>query len=342
MTSKHAHRKDEHVSLAVKLAQPSTAFSDVRIIHQSLPELGLDDITTEQFFAGKRMAYPILIEAMTGGSEQTGRLNAQLAKLAAIFGLPMAVGSQSVALKEPSTVKTFEIARSNNPDGLIFANLGAGHRLEDFKAAIEMLNADAIQLHVNAAQEVVMPEGDTLFKWRKHLSQAVDNLSVPVIVKEVGFGMAKETITKLRDLGVQYIDLSGRGGTNFAEIENYRRSQKDYGMLVDWGQTTAESLLERAAVPNAPIAFASGGIQTPMDGIKALALGATYIGLAGTLLKQLVTSDFETTRAWLSDWLIGFKKILLLTGSSTPADLSSRLQLVYTNDLASYINQREL
>lgn len=341
MTSKHSHRKDEHVSLAVKLANQSTAFADVRIIHQSLPELGLDDIVTEQVFAGKRMAYPILIEAMTGGSEPTGKLNGQLAKLAAIFDLPMAVGSQSVALKEPSLGKTFEIARANNPDGLIFANMGAGHSLDCFQAAIEMVAADAIQLHVNAAQEVVMPEGDTVFKWRDHLSQAVDSLKVPVIVKEVGFGMAKETIADLRDLGVKCIDVSGRGGTNFAEIENYRRSHKDYGMLADWGQTTAESLLERAAVPNAPIAFASGGIQTPLDAIKALALGATYVGLAGTILNQLVTTDFESTRRWLNDWLQAFKKLLLLTGVRKPSDLK-QLQLVYTNNLASYMKQRKL
>lgn len=341
MTSKHSHRKDEHVSLALKLAKKSTTFDDVRIIHQSLPELGIDDITTNQSFAGKHMAYPIFIEAMTGGSELTRKLNEQLAKLAAHFELPMAVGSQSVALKEPSMVKSFDIVRTNNPDGLVFANMGAGHSIKDFQTAIDMVAADAIQLHVNATQEVIMPEGDTRFLWRESIHQAVNNLGVPVVVKEVGFGMAKETICELRDLGVSYIDVSGRGGTNFAAIENYRRPRKDYGMLTNWGQTTVESLLERAAVPNAPIAFASGGIQTPLDAVKALALGARYVGLAGVILKQLVATDFESTREWLAEWLLAFKKVLLLTGAKNPAGLS-RLELVYTTELLAYMKQRKL
>ncbi|KRK49315.1 isopentenyl-diphosphate delta-isomerase, type 2 [Secundilactobacillus kimchicus JCM 15530] len=341
MTSKHVHRKDEHVSLAEKFHHPSTTFAQVRIIHQSLPELSLSQIETTTTFAGKKLAFPVFIEAMTGGSPKTGQFNAQLAKLAAHFHLAMAVGSQSVAFSEPQQAKTFAIVRDENPDGVVIANLGADHSLQDCQTAINMVAADAIQLHVNATQELIMPEGDTEFYWRQNIAQLVTKLDIPVIVKEVGFGMAKETVVDLAKLGVQYVDVSGRGGTNFAMIENFRRSGKELDYLTDWGQTTAESLLELGAVPDAPTAFVSGGIQTPLDAIKSLAMGAEYVGMAGELLHQLISTDYETTEAWLATWLADFKKLLLLTGSSKLADLN-RLHLVYTNELLDYKHERNL
>lgn len=162
MTSKQSHRKDEHVSLAEKFYQQDTqnGFDGVRIIHESLPELALSDVATQTQIGSFHLPYPVMIEAMTGGSPQTGRLNDQLSRLAKATGLPMAVGSQSVAIREPELSATFSIARQNNATGIMIANMGGNHSLAAAKAAIDMIQANALQIHINAAQETVMPEGD--------------------------------------------------------------------------------------------------------------------------------------------------------------------------------------
>ncbi|MFC6254475.1 type 2 isopentenyl-diphosphate Delta-isomerase [Secundilactobacillus hailunensis] len=341
MTSQQSHRKDEHVSLAEKFHQPvaDSSFNQVRILHQSLPELGLSDVDTSTIFEGHKLAYPILIEAMTGGSEQTGRLNAQIARLAAATHLPMAVGSQSVALKQPELAPTFSVVRQYNPDGLVIANVGAGHSVADAQAVVEMVAADALQIHINAAQEIIMPEGDREFYWLDQLAAIVAKLDLPVIVKEVGFGMTAKTVQKLMGIGVNNVDLSGRGGTSFAKIENFRRPEKEMAYLDNWGLTTTESLLEMRKLSTRPWIFASGGIKTPLDAIKALALGADAAGMAGEVLHHLITTDYATTEDWLRHWLQGFKQLMLLTGSQTVKDLRKQ-SMVFSPELESFARQR--
>lgn len=341
MTSKQSHRKDEHVSLAEKFYQTesNSSFDQVRILHQSLPEMALSDVDATTRFNGKSMPFPVLIEAMTGGSPRTGQLNAQLAQLAAQTNLPMAVGSQSVALKEPDQTASFEVVRQFDPDGLIFANIGAGHSFEDAKRVVEMIHADALQLHINVAQEIIMPEGDRDFYWLDQLAEIVAKLNVPVVIKEVGFGMTAKTVQKLMAIGIEYIDLSGRGGTSFAQIENFRRPQKEMNYLREWGLTTVEALLEMRKLASRPQIFASGGIKTPLDAIKALALGADYVGMAGEILHHLISTDYEATLAWLTDWLSDFKLLMLLTGSETLQDLRKQ-SLVFSPELASFAEQR--
>lgn len=341
MTSQQSHRKDEHVSLAEKFHQSSetSSFNQVRILHQSLPELGLSDVDPTTNFAGRKIAYPILIEAMTGGSERTGRLNAQIAQLAAAAHLPMAVGSQSVALKEPELADTFSVVRHHNPDGMVIANIGAGHSVADAQTVVDMISADALQVHINAAQEVIMPEGDREFYWLDQLAAIVAKLDLPVIVKEVGFGMTAKTVQKLMAIGVEYVDLSGRGGTSFAQIENFRRPEKEMAYLDDWGLTTTESLLEMRKLSTRPVIIASGGIQTPLDAIKALALGADVAGMAGEVLHHLITTDYPSTEDWLLHWLQDFKALMLLTGSKTVKDLRKQ-SMVFSPELESFARQR--
>ncbi|GAX05507.1 isopentenyl-diphosphate delta-isomerase [Secundilactobacillus pentosiphilus] len=341
MTSQQSHRKDEHVSLAEKFHQPAenSSFNQVRILHQSLPELALSDVDASTKFARKQVAYPVLIEAMTGGSEQTGKLNAQIAQLAAAVHLPMAVGSQSVALKQPELTETFAVVRDYNPDGLVIANIGAGHSVADAQAAVEMISADALQVHINAAQEVIMPEGDREFYWLDQLAAIVAKLNLPVIVKEVGFGMTAKTVQKLMAIGVKYVDLSGRGGTSFARIENFRRPAKEMAYLDDWGLTTPESLLEMRKLSSRPVIVASGGIKTPLDAVKALALGADMAGMAGEVLHHLITTDYVATVEWLRHWLQDFKRLMLLTGSSTVKDLRKQ-SMVFSPELESFARQR--
>ncbi|MTV81132.1 type 2 isopentenyl-diphosphate Delta-isomerase [Secundilactobacillus folii] len=341
MTSKQSHRKDEHVSLAEKFHQSAemTSFRQVRILHQSLPELALTDIDPTTAFNGQKIPFPLLIEAMTGGSEQTGKLNARLAQLAAATGLPMAVGSQSVALKEPNLATTFSVVRRSDPNGIILANIGAGHGVLDAQAAIEMVQADALQVHINAAQETIMPEGDRNFYWLDQLAEIVAKISVPVVVKEVGFGMTAKTVQKLMAIGVRNVDLSGRGGTSFAKIENFRRPDKEMVYLDDWGLTTPESLLEMRKLATRPTITASGGIKTPLDAIKALAMGADFVGMAGEILHHVLHEDQDTTLEWLNQWLADFKALMLLTGSQTLRDLRKQ-SLVYSPELEAFARQR--
>ncbi|MCH5461449.1 type 2 isopentenyl-diphosphate Delta-isomerase [Lactobacillus sp. LC28-10] len=341
MTSQQSHRKDEHVSLAEKFHRPAefSSFDQVRILHQSLPELALSDIDTTTLFEQRRIDYPILIEAMTGGSERTGKLNAQLAQLAATAHLPMAVGSQSVALKEPALSSTFTVVRNYNHDGMVIANLGAGHSVDDARAVVEMVSADALQVHINVAQELIMPEGDREFYWLDQLAAIVAKLNVPVIVKEVGFGMTAKTVQKLMAIGVTAVDLSGRGGTSFAQIENFRRPEKEMTYLNDWGLTTTESLLEMRKLSTRPLIIASGGIKTPLDAIKALALGADIAGMAGEVLHHLIATDYNATEQWLIHWLQDFKRLMLLTGSKTVRDLRKQ-SMVFSPELESFARQR--
>ena len=341
MTSKQSHRKDEHVSLAEKFYQQDTqnGFDGVRIIHESLPELALSDVATQTQIGSFHLPYPVMIEAMTGGSPQTGRLNDQLSRLAKATGLPMAVGSQSVAIREPELSATFSIARQNNATGIMIANMGGNHSLAAAKAAIDMIQANALQIHINAAQETVMPEGDRDFHWLSNINQLTTNLDVPVIVKEVGFGMTAETVTKLIETGVKAVDISGRGGTDFAKIENVRRPNKDMAYLADWGLTTVESLLEMRRLSTRPVIIASGGIKTPLDAIKALILGADCVGMAGEVLHHLVQTDLPSTTQWLQDWLAQFKQLMLLVGAQRIADLQ-RVPVVFDSTLVSYAEQR--
>lgn len=340
--SRHAHRKDEHLSLAEKFytAQATSQFDQLRFIHQSFPEMAVADTDLTTPFGPLTLPVPLLIEAMTGGSPQTGRVNAQLGRLAAQTGMAVASGSQSIALKDEAAIATFTPLRENNPDGLVWANLGAGHTVAQAQRVVDMLAADALELHVNTAQELVMPEGDRQFYWLNSIGETVAALDVPVIVKEVGFGMAKETLNQLAQIGVRYVDLGGRGGTNFAKIENFRRPHKDLAYLADWGQTTVESLLEAQQVPQLTT-IATGGIRTPLDGAKALALGATVVGSAGQILHHLIKTDEAATAEWLLEWQNGLRTIMTLLGARTVKDLTQR-PLLKSPELLAYQQQRHL
>lgn len=345
MESKHAHRKDEHVSLAQKYyasAHSVDPFEQVKIIHRSLPELQLNDVSLQTNIGARlRLQRPFYIEAMTGGSEKTGELNRQLAHLAAKHHLAMASGSQSIAIKEPAVKNSFAIIRKENPTGIVFANLGADSSVAQAKHAIAMLNADALQLHVNVAQELIMPEGDRNFKWRENIKTLVAAIDIPIIVKEVGFGMGQETFQELIDLGVKYVDVSGRGGTNFAQIENRRNHDNQFDDLDYWGQSTPESLLEGKQYRQQLAILASGGVTTPIDVIKCGMLGAKAVGVAGYFLHVLVTDGIDELDRVLSNWETEIQRLLLLCGVTNFQDLIN-VPYVLSAELLNYVNQRKL
>ncbi|MGF2383837.1 type 2 isopentenyl-diphosphate Delta-isomerase [Lentilactobacillus otakiensis] len=342
MTSQHSHRKDEHVSLAEKFyTNDDTAFDGVRFINTSLPKYSLDEIDLSTQIARIPLRTPFYIEAMSGGSEHTKEINRRLALIAKATGLAMAVGSESVGLSDPSVSDSFTVVRQTNPDGVLFANIGANHSIEDAQAAVDMIGANALELHINVAQELVMPEGDRQFNFVENIGQIIEHVNVPVIVKEVGFGMSQETIAQLAKIGVESVNVSGHGGTNFAAIENFRRHSKDMAYLKGWGLSTIESLVEARSFNNQLTVIASGGVKSPLDVAKCLALGSSAVGVAGYFLHDIIHQSDDEIIADIKEWQYGLKAIMLMLNCQNVDDLQQQ-RLLLDPQLISYLNQRKL
>lgn len=322
-------RKDDHVKLALGQQKEAKAapFDDIRFVHHSFSLMSLDQVNITSHWAGHSHVMPFYINGMTGGSKFTKQFNEKLGMVAAETGLAMASGSVSAALKDPSLSDTFRIIREVNPHGFVMANLGAHHSLENAKRAVDLLQADALQIHLNVPQEIVMPEGDRDFSnWADNIQAIVAHVGVPVIVKEVGFGMSRETMLFLKSLGVQTIDISGRGGTNFVRIENDRNPSLDFSALAGWGQTTPESLLEAQAIlgDGTVTLLASGGIRQPFDILKALALGASAVGLSGKFLASVDDLGIDATVEMVYQWRDTLKQMMLMLEAPTVAALQTK------------------
>lgn len=312
-------RKKEHVENYLRTTyRGNTLLGDVFLEHNSLPDLNLDQIDTSTKFLGKTVDYPIIINAMTGGTDFSWEINKKLAELAKIFNIPMAVGSQTIALCEDEKCKeSFTIVRETIGDqGVVVANLNAQSSIEDVKAAIEMIDADAIQLHLNPAQEAVMLEGDKDFKGvLDNIKYIVEHLEKPVIVKEVGFGISTSVAKKLYDVGVRNIDISGFGGTNFIEIENIRYNDIDFSDLYNWGIPTALSIIQSRSVAEDLNLIASGGIRDSIDIMKALAVGGNMVGISGEILSFLLHGGYDNAKDYLEATIYKLKILMLLSGT---------------------------
>ncbi|EKU49035.1 type 2 isopentenyl-diphosphate Delta-isomerase [Staphylococcus massiliensis] len=334
-------RKDEHVKLAMSQHQNvQSDFEYMRFVHHSISHINLEDVdllVNRSFMKGKK---PLYINAMTGGSRWTKSINDKLSQVAHTLDIPMAVGSTHAALKDESLKDTFEIVRHNHPKGLVMSNVGADVSLDGAKRAVEMLEADALQIHVNTLQELVMPEGSRDFvEWMTHIESIQSEIDVPVIIKEVGFGMSHETLSRIQSLGIKHVDVSGRGGTNFALIENERRPLKDMAYMSDWGQSTLISLLETKAFQDDITVFASGGIRNPLDAIKALTLGATAVGMSRPILEYVEQYGVDETINYLETFYHHMKKIAVLLDKG---DLEALKDAQYVMDpyVMNWITQR--
>ncbi|WP_172189652.1 type 2 isopentenyl-diphosphate Delta-isomerase [Lentilactobacillus kribbianus] len=343
MISGHEHRKNEHVSLAQKFySETNDDFSRLRFIPQGIAHTAIDEVDISTQIGSIKLQAPFYIEAMTGGSQQTAQLNERLATIAKETHLAMAVGSQSVALKHPELESSFKIVRESNPNGILFANIGAEHSPEDAKKVVNMIQADALEIHINAVQELIMPEGNRTFAFIDNIDQIVKQIDVPVIVKEVGFGMSRQMITELQQVGVKLINVGGRGGTDFAQIENFRRPDKDMNYFNDWGLSTVESLLE--ALPQLPTKniIATGGIKTPASVAKSMALGASAVGVAGFFLNQLFKYNTnEPIIETIQNWKYGLHAILALQNTRSWTELSKQ-KLLLSPELINYTKQRNI
>jgi isopentenyl-diphosphate delta-isomerase len=328
MKKTREQRKEEHLNLAVKLATGpiEAGFADVVFVHQALSLLCLDEIGTSTEFLGKRLTAPLLIEAVTGGTQQGLEINKCFAQAAAKAGIAMAVGSQTIAVEDRSKVDTFAVVREYNPEGIILANVGAGVNPSVALQAVEMIKADGLQLHLNTVQELVMEEGDRSFKEIKNnIAEIVKMSPVPVILKEVGFGMSRETVRELHSLGVKLIDVGGAGGTNFAAIENSRRALPLNSDWHHWGIPTVSSLLEVQDAKLPVFLIASGGIDNGIKVAKALALGAGLAGAAIPFLKT-IASGYDANRLcdYIGAWIQELKMVMALTNAGNLAQLRQK------------------
>ncbi|WP_153462740.1 type 2 isopentenyl-diphosphate Delta-isomerase [Sediminibacillus terrae] len=334
-------RKLEHIKYALESNQEGwSPFDDMEIVHQSVTSLHWEDIDLQTNVGGLALSSPLFVNAMTGGGgSKTEKINGQLAAAAAVTGIGMSVGSQMSALKDPSEEPSYRIVRKENPHGIIFANVGTESTVEQAQRAVDMLEADALQIHLNVLQELIMPEGDRNFRnMESRIESIVQGISVPVIVKEVGHGLSKETARKLRELGVRYLDSAGKGGTSFSKVENRRR--KDPLSVFDgWGIPTPASVKEiREVLPDTHL-FASGGIRNGMDGAKSLILGAEGFGMAGSLLKVLMEDGMDALLNRIGAVHEELRIIMMLLNCRQPKQLAGKPYVV-TGYLKEWLEQR--
>lgn len=328
MKKTREQRKEEHLTLALSLgAGPKeTGFADVDFVHQALSILASDEIDTSTEFLGKRLTAPLLIEAITGGTQRGLEINKCFAQAAAKAGIAMAVGSQTVAIEDNTKIETFAVVREFNPDGVILANVGAGVSPAVALQAVEMIRADGLQLHLNTMQELVMEEGDRSFKEIKNnIAEIVKVSPVPVILKEVGFGMSRETVLELYSLGVKLVDVGGAGGTNFAVIENSRRAVLLSNDWHHWGIPTVASILEAQDAKVPIFLVASGGIDNGIKAAKALALGAGLAGAATPFLRAIATGyDANGLSDYIDTWIQELKMVMILVNAVSLAQLQQK------------------
>lgn len=297
-------RKAEHlrINLEEDVAAKgiTTGLENYRFVPRALPQVNLNDVTTDVELFGHHLKAPIFISCMTGGVLEAQAINIQLAETAQNFGLAVGLGSGRVLLEHPEVLPTFNI-RPYAPDSVIFANLGAiqlnkGVTIDQCRYLVDLLRADALVLHLNALQEALQAEGDTDFAGLLNKIEVLcRQLEVPVIAKEVGWGIAPDEVRALVDAGVSAVDVAGAGGTSWSEVERHRLNGavrgRTAGAFANWGLPTSDAIrLARRAAPRATL-FASGGIRTGMDVAKALALGADLVGSAGPFLRAAAKGE---------------------------------------------------
>jgi isopentenyl-diphosphate Delta-isomerase len=297
-------RKTDHIKINLEQDVRSGITSGLeryQFIHEALPELDIEAVDTSMKLFGRELSAPILISSMTGGTEQAGKINQRIAEAAQECKLAMGLGSQRAALEDPQQIPTYTIARKVAPDILLFANLGAvqlnyGYGIDECRRAVEMIQADALILHLNPLQEAVQENGNTNFSGlAKKIESICNKLEVPIIVKEVGWGNSRRTARILADCGVAAIDVAGAGGTSWTQVEMHRApdefSRQLAASFFGWGISTVDSILNVKKASPEMVFFASGGIKDGLDIAKCIALGATLVGMAGQFLKAATISS---------------------------------------------------
>ncbi len=332
-------RKGQHLKVVSSQDVESKigpGWPDVQLVHQAIPTTDLASIDLSTELLGRQLSAPLVISGMTGGHRSAIEVNAVLARAAEKHGIAMGVGSQRAALRNRALSRTYAVAREAAPTAFLIGNLGAAQLVpqgdsaattpQDIMAAAEMIHADAMAIHLNFLEESVQTEGDRrVGRLREALCAAVEFLTIPAIAKETGAGMSRATAAALAAMGFRALDVGGRGGTSFAAVEGYRAVSRGDArgahlgeVYRDWGIPTAVSVVA-ASGAHLPV-IATGGIRTGLDAAKALALGATAVGVARPLLIAALEGD-ASVDAWMSGFLEELRVAVFLCGSSSVGDL---------------------
>jgi isopentenyl-diphosphate delta-isomerase len=351
MAEETRKRKADHIRICVEqkaqARKATTGFEDIHLIHKALPEIERAKIDLSTTLLGHKFNAPLVVGAMTGGTEEATKINATIAEIVERLGLGMGVGSQRAAIEDKQLAKTFAIARKKAPNAFLIANVGGvqlvhGFGLKEAVKAMDMIEADALAVHLNALQEAVQPEGQTNFAGvLAKITELARTLDKPVIVKETGAGIAAEDAKKLEAAGVKAIDVGGCGGTSFAAVEFYR-SEKEANRFqaeafLDWGIPTAISLVETTQTVRIPV-IASGGLRTGSDVAKALALNACLCSIAQPVLEAAVKGA-KATEKTLTFLVEELRNTMFLVGAKKTEDLT-KVPVVIVGQTAEWLATR--
>jgi isopentenyl-diphosphate delta-isomerase len=326
------HRKKAHIDICLNsdvTFGKSNGFEKYEFVHNPLTEVNIDKINFTTEFLSKTISFPFLISSMTGGTDETLKLNEKLSIVANELNIPIGVGSQRIMLEDSSTLESFKVIRKNAPNVPVLSNIGAGQivKIDDIsklQLITEPIEADGMIIHLNPLQELLQNEGDKNFSGiLNKLAKLKKELNIPLIVKEVGSGMDYETGKKLLDAGVDVIDVAGAGGTSWAAVELIRNDDETNYYFKEWGLRTSYSIREIARLKesNKFVLIGSGGINNFDDAAKAIALGADMVASAITILKTLDSKGVEGVIDFIINLFAGIKKIMFLTGSATLTEL---------------------
>jgi len=326
-----AKRKSSHVEIVLNKKidyQTSTGFEKYEFVHNALPEIDYAEIDTTTKFFSHEFSAPIIVSSMTGGFERAGSINAKLAEFCDEKKIGMGVGSQRQALNNSDYLETFKVVRRVAKDIFVMSNIGAaqiadGFALDNIRKIVDMVEANAISVHLNPLQELIQPEGDKNFRGvLKGITKLVESIGIPVIVKETGAGVSAEAAKKLIGAGVSAIDVSGAGGTSWSAIESLRQTELGNGKRIgesfwNWGIPTAEALVQVNALPSRRKIrlISSGGIRNGIDIAKSVALGADICAAAQPFLKALDKGGTDGLIKEFDAWVEELKGVMFLTGS---------------------------
>lgn len=333
----------------VQARATSTYLEHVKLVHNALPEIDYDDIDLSTSFLGHRFSAPLIIDSMTGGTDEATVINGRLGELAQKYGFGMGLGSQRAGLKSEELAATYSVARKNAPDAFLIANIGGaqlakGLTIDEAKKIVKMIKANALVVHLNPLQELVQPEGEPKYKGvLDKITELVRSMDVPVIVKEVGAGISREVAIKLEMAGVSAINVAGAGGTSWAGVEKLRADMVKNKVKArlgevfwDWGIPTAASLVQARRAVKLPL-VASGGLRNGLEVAKCVALGASMAAMAYPFLKAAAKSR-EALFEFADEVIAELKSTMFLVGAQDVRSLASS-RYILTGPLAEEVGR---
>lgn len=347
MSEETAKRKTDHIRIAlnhnVQSKNVTAGFEDVSFVHRALPEVDRKDIDLSTRVFGHNFAAPVIVGAITGGTIEAEKINATIAEAVEELGLGMGVGSQRAAIDDKKLERTFAIARKKAPKAFLIANIGGvqlvnGYGLKEARKAVEMIDADALAIHLNALQETAQPEGQTNFQGiLERINEIADELDKPIIAKETGAGISSGEAKELEAAEVKGIDVSGAGGTSFAAVEHYRFRHGLGAVFWDWGIPTVASIVEVCQSVKIPV-IASGGVRSGVDAAKCLSLGASLTSFSQPILQSAVKGTQKTCLK-LSLIMDELRNVMFLVGAGSVEQLR-RAPLVVTGKTNEWLRVR--